>query len=79
MMINQLGNNEKHSYDDGLLNLFTADCGNILYTPNIDELTGFILNRTKCTDDVHVEFGIASLSCYHQVRWLKNNKKSEDD
>lgn len=67
MIINQLGNNNNPYYDDGLLNFFTTDYGNILYTPNIQELTDCILTRPKLN-------GVCSLSCYHQVRWLKNNK-----
>ena len=78
-MLNQLGNNEKPYYDDGLLNLFTTDYGNILYTPNFHELTDSILLRPKLENKIHKELETASLSCYHQVRWLRNNKRNEDD
>jgi hypothetical protein len=79
MYLTQLGNNAKPSYEDGLLNLFTVTSGNILYAPNISEITGFSLDRSKLDTKQTYRLGIASLSAYHQIRWLKHYKKNEDD
>lgn len=47
MFLNQLGNNENSSYEDGLLNFFRVDNGNILYAPSITEITGYTIDRSK--------------------------------
>lgn len=76
MLLNQLGNNDRNSYEDGLLNFFTVSSGNILYAPNISEITGFTLDRSKLDTRQVYGLGIASLSSYHQIRWLKHYRKN---
>lgn len=66
MMLSQLGNTSNSAYEDGLLNHFKVTHGNLLYTPNIFELTGLTLTRAD------IEPAVDSLCEYHQVRWLKN-------
>jgi hypothetical protein len=58
--------------------MLRVDHGNILYTPSIVELLGCYLKRFNL-DEKKVKFGVATLSHYHQVRWLKSYKKNEDD
>lgn len=79
MYLTQLGNNSKQSFEDGLLNFFTVSNGNVLYAPNISEITGFTLNRSKLDTQRSHSLGIATLSAYHQIRWLKHYKRNEDD
>lgn len=79
MFLTQLGNNDRNSYEDGLLNFFTVSSGNILYAPNISEITGFTLDRSKLASRNPHSLGIATLSSYHQIRWLKHYRKNEDD
>jgi len=71
MMINQLGNNNEVAFDDGLLNFFNVDHGNILYVPNVFEVTGMGMKRADINPKV------ASLCEYHQTRWLKHYKQNE--
>ena len=73
ILLSQLGNNNKTSYDDGLLNHFKVSYGNILYSPNIFELTG------KKLDNPDINAEVASICEYHQTRWLKNYKRNEED
>ncbi len=58
--------------------MLRVDHGNILYTPSIVELLDCYLKRFT-PDEKKVKFGVATLSHYHQVRWLKSYKKNEDD
>jgi hypothetical protein len=77
MLLTQLGNNNKSSYEDGMLNFFKVSSGNILYAPSITELTGFTLDGSKVDMGKVVQhLGVASLCAYHQIRWLKSYKKN---
>jgi deferrochelatase/peroxidase EfeB len=76
IFLNQLGNNDQSSYEDGLLNFFKVDHGNVLYTPSITELIGHSVSALKLEIDLPIKVGAASLSAYHQVRWLKHYKRS---
>lgn len=51
MMLTQLGNNDKTSFEDGLLNFFKNSQGNILYTPNLVELLGCLLKYETLQGD----------------------------
>lgn len=73
MFLSQLGNTSSSAYEDGLLNHFKVNHGNLLYTPNIFELTGLTLTRADISPAVN------SLCEYHQVRWLKNYLRNEID
>jgi hypothetical protein len=43
MILSQLGNNSNSAYEDGLLNHFKSTHGNIMYVPNIFEMSGLSL------------------------------------
>lgn len=73
MILTQLGNNNNSAFDDGLLNHFKVPHGNLLYTPNIFELTGLSLTQP----DIDPEVG--PLCEYHQVRWLRSYLRNEID
>lgn len=68
-----MGNNNNPSFDDGLLNNFHTQHGNILYVPNIFEITGLSLK----SPDINPT--ISDLCQYHETRWLKHFQRNEAD
>ncbi len=59
--------------------MFRVDSGNILYTPNIEELTRYTLQSLEDTKMNPFSFELRSLSNYHQINWLSSYKQTEAD
>ena len=73
MLLSQLGNNGSNDYHDGILNHFKVSHGNMFYTPNIFELTGY----TPENPDINLQ--LIDLCEYHQTTWLKHFGTSQED
>jgi hypothetical protein len=75
-MLGQLGNNACPAFEDSLLSMFQVDNGNILYTPNIQELMDLNLHQIQGSPSV---LNLKNLSDYHEVNWLKSYAKKMKD